>query len=100
MVDFTPHKLLKLATDKIQVLRHASQWKTCQEQSVMALKLELQQQKQESNKIIQRLVAHNGKITNCEDIHRVNLPLHAVELRQLPPYQLLEYLEKIWRVPS
>jgi hypothetical protein len=39
----------------------------------------------------------NGK---CEDIHRVNLPLHAVELRQLPPYQLLEYLEKIWKVPS
>jgi len=36
----------------------------------------------------------------CEDIHRVNLPLHAVELRQLPPYQLLEYLEKIWKVPS
>ncbi len=35
----------------------------------------------------------------CEDIHRVNLPLHAVELRQLPPYQLLEYLEKIWKVP-
>jgi hypothetical protein len=27
---------------------------------------------------------------DCEDIHRVNLPLHAVELRQLPPYQLLE----------
>jgi len=36
----------------------------------------------------------------CEDIHRVNLPLHAVELRQLPPYQLLEYLEKIWKVSS
>jgi hypothetical protein len=35
----------------------------------------------------------------CEDIHRVNLPLHAVEIRQLPPYQLLEYLEKIWKVP-
>jgi hypothetical protein len=35
----------------------------------------------------------------CEDIHRVNLLLHAVELRQLPPYQLLEYLEKIWEVP-
>ncbi len=33
----------------------------------------------------------------CEDIHRVNLPLHAVEIRQLPPYQLLEYLEKIGR---
>jgi hypothetical protein len=36
---------------------------------------------------------------HCEDIHRVNLLLHAVELRQLPPYQLLEYLEKIWEVP-
>ena len=27
----------------------------------------------------------------------MNLPLHAVEIRQLPPYQLLEYLEKIGR---
>jgi hypothetical protein len=64
MADLTPHKLLKLATDKIQVLRDANQWKTCQEQSLMALKLELQQQKQESDKIIHRLVAHVGKITN------------------------------------
>ena len=30
----------------------------------------------------------------------MNLPLHAVELRQLPPYQLLEHLEKIWKVPK
>jgi hypothetical protein len=29
----------------------------------------------------------------CEDIHRVNLPLYAVELRQLPPYQLLRSLQ-------
>jgi len=42
----------------------------------------------------------DSSTASCEDIHRVNLPLHAVELRQLPPYQLLEYLEKIWKVPS
>jgi hypothetical protein len=60
-VDLTPHKLLKMATDKIQVLQHASQWKTTQDPTVMALKLEMQQQHQESDKIIQRLVAHVGK---------------------------------------
>jgi hypothetical protein len=42
---------------------------------------------------------HIKNTIGCEDIHRVNLLLHAVELRQLPPYQLLEYLEKIWEVP-
>jgi hypothetical protein len=39
-------------------------------------------------------MSRNSVVGICEDIHRVNLPLYACGARQLPPYQLLEYLEE------
>jgi hypothetical protein len=60
--DMTPVKLLQLAEDKICILRHANQWVETEESSLMALKAQMLQQKQDSDKTIQRLVAHVGRL--------------------------------------
>jgi hypothetical protein len=72
--NLTPTLLLKLIDDKMQTLKHADQWKENENPAIMALKLELQTQKQESDKIVRHLVAHVGKLTNYNrnlhhDIH-------------------------------
>jgi hypothetical protein len=47
-----PEKLLKMVDDKIQILKHADQWKESDNPNIMALKLELQKQKQDSDMIM------------------------------------------------
>jgi len=42
LTDLTPMKLLQLAEDKIQILRHAHQWTQTDEPSIMALQAQLQ----------------------------------------------------------
>jgi hypothetical protein len=64
MHDLTPIGLLKMADDKIQVLHHAGKWKIVEDPAIMALKLELQQQKQHSEKLVQHLVAHVSRLSN------------------------------------
>jgi hypothetical protein len=64
MPQLTPLGLLKLADDKIQILKHAGNWTVTEDPAIMALKLELQQQKQESDKLVKHLVAHVSRITN------------------------------------
>jgi hypothetical protein len=68
--DLTPTKLLKLADDKTQILKHAGQWKDTETPAVMALKLALEQQKSESDKMVKQLVAHIGKMTNQRSYQR------------------------------
>jgi len=60
--DLTPTKLLQLAEDKIQVLRHADQWTKLEDPAIMALQAQLTQQKHASDLTIQRLVAHVGRL--------------------------------------
>jgi hypothetical protein len=60
--DLTPTKLLQLAEDKIQVLRHADQWTKSEDLAIMALKARLTQQKHDSDLTIQCLVAHVGRL--------------------------------------
>jgi hypothetical protein len=64
MPQLTPIKLLKLADDKVQVLQHAGKWNASEDPAITALKLELQQQKQESEKLVQHLVAHESRLSN------------------------------------
>jgi hypothetical protein len=52
-----PTLLLKVINDKMQILKHANQWK---ENEIPAI---LQNQKQESNNIVCQSVAHVGKLT-------------------------------------
>jgi hypothetical protein len=59
----TPTKLLKDADDKMQVLCHAGQWKQPENTAVMALKLELDQQRKENDKLAQHISAHIGRLT-------------------------------------
>jgi hypothetical protein len=60
-----PRKTLKVANDKIQVLNHADQWKESDNTDIMALKPELQKQKQDSEMIVCNLVAHVSQLTNA-----------------------------------
>lgn len=62
--DLTPTKLIKMADDKIQVLRHAGLWNETENPNVMALKLELDQQKQNNKELVQQIVAHISRITD------------------------------------
>jgi hypothetical protein len=62
MPDLMPTKLLKLADDKAQVLKHAGQWKTIESPAVMALKLELEQQRTNSQTLVKNIVAHVGQL--------------------------------------
>ncbi len=62
--DLTPTKLLKLADDKSQILKHAGQWKDTDTPAVMALKLALEKQKSASDNMVKQLVAHISKINN------------------------------------
>jgi hypothetical protein len=61
----TPEKFLKMVDDKIQILKHADQWKESEHTEIMALKLELQKQKQESDALVKNLVAHVGRLSNA-----------------------------------
>jgi hypothetical protein len=54
-----------MVDDKIQILKHADQWKESDNPNIMALKLELQKQKQDSDMIMHDLVAHVGRLTNA-----------------------------------
>lgn len=63
--DLSPEKLLKMVDDKMQTLQHAGQWKESENPSIMALKLELQKQKQESDSIVRHLVAHVSRLSNA-----------------------------------
>jgi hypothetical protein len=74
--DTTPTKLLKLADDKVQILRHAGQWKVTESPAIMALKLELQRQKEESTQFARQLVAHIGQLTHK---HRNNNPRNSTQ---------------------
>jgi len=60
--DLTPVSLLQMAEDKIQVLRHADQWVKHEDPSLMALQAQLLQQKEDSHRTIQRLVAHVSRL--------------------------------------
>jgi hypothetical protein len=60
MPDLTSTKLLKMADDEMQILKHTGQWKETEHPGIMALKLELQQQKKESKKMVQHLVHCKG----------------------------------------
>ncbi len=60
----TPDKLLKMVEDKMQILKHAGQWKLSDHPEIMALKLELQQQKTDSEHLLHNLVAHVGKLSS------------------------------------
>jgi hypothetical protein len=60
--ELTPMKLLKLVDDKAQVLRHAGQWQVVESPAVMALKLELEQQRSQSQSLVKNLVAHVGQM--------------------------------------
>jgi hypothetical protein len=60
----TPDMFLKMVDDKIQILKHADQWKESENPEIMALKLELQKQKQESDIIMKNLVAHVSRFAN------------------------------------
>jgi hypothetical protein len=62
LTDLTPMKLLQLAEDKIQILRHAQQWTQTDEPSIMALQAQLQRQKEDSDRTLQRLIAHVGRL--------------------------------------
>jgi hypothetical protein len=61
-----------MADDKIQVLRHVDQWKESDNAEIMALKLELQKQKQDSDIIIRHLVAHVSKISHAHCVQHNN----------------------------
>jgi hypothetical protein len=61
MLDLTPTKLLKMADDKAQVLRHAGHWHTVDSPAVMALKLELEQERLHSQTLVKNLAAHVGQ---------------------------------------
>jgi hypothetical protein len=63
-----PESLLKMADDKIQILKHADQWKESETTDIMALKLELQK-KQDSDIMDCNLVAHVSRLSN---VHRFN----------------------------
>jgi hypothetical protein len=58
--NLTPSKLLKMADDKIQVLKHAGLWTESDPPAVMALKAELAQQKQTTQHLVDNIVAHIG----------------------------------------
>lgn len=60
----TPEKLLKMTDDKIQILKHADQWKESDVPDIMALKMELEKQKRDSDTLVCNLVAHVSQITN------------------------------------
>jgi hypothetical protein len=60
--DLMPTKLLKLADDKVQVLKHAGHWRTIESPDVMALKLELEQQRSNSQALVKNTVAHVGQL--------------------------------------
>jgi hypothetical protein len=59
-----PEKLLKMADDKIQILKHVGQWKESDTPDIMALQLEIQQQKWNSDMLVRTLVAHVGRLAN------------------------------------
>jgi hypothetical protein len=67
--NITPDKFLKMVDDKIQILKHADQWKESDNHDIMALKLELQKQKQESDIIMKNLVAHVSRFSNMPWFH-------------------------------
>jgi hypothetical protein len=71
MPDLTPAKLLKLADDKAQILKHAGHWTTVEPPAVMALKLELEQQRLQSQTMVKNLVAHVGQLLQ-KQWHRPN----------------------------
>lgn len=62
--NLTPSQLLKRADDKAQILKHAGQWNDNDTPAVMALKLALETQKSENDKLVKQLVAHVGKLIN------------------------------------
>ncbi len=77
--NITPTKLLKLADDKAQVLKHAGQWRDVDTPAVMALKIALEKQKSDSDTLVRKLVAHVSKLTNqrpypCQ--HQPHDPYH------------------------
>ncbi len=53
-----------MADDKIQVLCHAGLWMETEHLSIMALKLELDQQKQKNKDLIQTIIAHISKLAD------------------------------------
>jgi hypothetical protein len=64
---------MKMVDDKIQILKHADQWKQSEHPEIMALKLELQKQKQDSNNLVHHLVAHVSKLSNIQhNLHHGN----------------------------
>lgn len=60
--NLTPSKLLKHTDDKAQILQHAGQWIDNKTPAVMALKLALETQKSENDKLVKHIVAHVGKL--------------------------------------
>jgi hypothetical protein len=56
-----------MVDDKMPILQDADQWKASEHPEIMALKLELQQQKQESENLVRNLVAHVSRLSN---VHR------------------------------
>jgi hypothetical protein len=48
----------------MQVVQHAGKWSVAEDPAVMALQLELQQQKQDLDKLAQHLVAHVSCLSN------------------------------------
>jgi hypothetical protein len=62
--DLTPTTLLDQADTKVQILQHAGQRTKSQNPEVMALKLELQEQRTQSALLVQQLAAHVSRIVN------------------------------------
>jgi hypothetical protein len=58
----TPQTLLKMADDKVQVLKHENQWKDVEPPAVIALKLALEQKQKEQDVLVQSIVAHIGTL--------------------------------------
>jgi hypothetical protein len=90
-----PEKLLKMADDKIQILKHAGQWKELDTPDIMALQLELQQQKRDSDRLVRTLVAHVSRLAGT---HRDNNQLrnkhpheghHQGNHHKYPPWMII-----------
>jgi hypothetical protein len=94
-----PEKLLKMADDKIQVLKHVDQWKESDNVEIMALKLELQKQKQDSDIIIWNLVAHVSRISHAHHFPHNNMnqkhplpnstPSIPTHMPKYPPWMII-----------
>jgi hypothetical protein len=88
--NITPLTLLKQADNKAQILKHAGQWKDTETSAVMALQSALDQQKAESTKLMQHIVAHLRKFANNRPYrpqqHNVNDPNFIPNQSNKRPY--------------